>query len=63
MADTLQVTGGAASMLANKFEPKRRFRWIIEIEGIDAFLAKTTSRPQYEFEEITEIEEDTIEVM
>jgi len=40
-------------MLANKFEPKRKFRWIIEIEGVDAFLAKTANRPTYTFEEIT----------
>ena len=36
MADTLSVT----DMLPNKFEPKRKFRWVFAIEGIDAFLMK-----------------------
>ena len=53
MAETLGVTGGASTMLANKFEPKRKFRWIVEIEGVDAFLAKTANRPTVTFEEIT----------
>ena len=39
-------------MLANKFEPKRRFRWVFLIEGIDAFLLKTASRPSYTTEEV-----------
>jgi hypothetical protein len=43
MAETLSVT----DMLPNKFEPKRQFRWIFAIEGIDAFLMKTTSRPKF----------------
>jgi len=47
MAETLSVT----TMLANKYEPKRKFRWILQIEGIDAFLLKTAARPQYTFEE------------
>lgn len=49
MAETLSVT----TMLANKFEPKRKFRWILQIEGIDAFLLKSAARPQYTFEETT----------
>ncbi len=49
MAETLDV----ADMQPNKFEPKRKFRWILQIEGIDAFLAKSTARPQKQFEEIT----------
>jgi len=52
MAETLQITGDASSMLANKFEPKRKFRWILEIDGIDAFLCKTASRPQLTFDEV-----------
>jgi hypothetical protein len=43
MAETLDV----ASMLPNKFEPKRKFRWVFAIEGIDAFLMKTAARPQF----------------
>jgi len=41
MAETLSVT----DMLPNKFEPKRKFRWVFAIEGIDAFLIKTANRP------------------
>ena len=43
MAETLSVT----DMLPNKFEPKRKFRWVFAIEGIDSFLIKTTSRPSF----------------
>ena len=43
MAETLSVT----DMLPNKFEPKRKFRWVLQIEGVDAFLMKTTARPSY----------------
>lgn len=38
-------------MLANTFEPKRKFRWTLEIDGIDAFTLKTGARPQLTFEE------------
>lgn len=38
-------------MLANAFEPKRKFRWTMEIDGIDAFTLKTGARPQLTFEE------------
>lgn len=43
MAETLSVT----DMLPNKFEPKRKHRWIFGIEGIDAFIIKTASRPTF----------------
>jgi hypothetical protein len=43
MAETLSVT----EMLPNKFEPKRKFRWVLMIEGIDAFLVKSTDRPSF----------------
>ena len=42
MAETLSVT----DMLPNKFEPKRNYRWVLAIEGIDAFLVASTARPQ-----------------
>lgn len=42
-AETLSVT----DMLPNKFEPKRKHRWIFSIEGIDAFLIKSAARPQF----------------
>lgn len=44
MAETLDVM----SMLPNKFEPKRKFRWVFAIEGIDSFLMKTAARPTIE---------------
>jgi len=40
-------------MLPNKFEPKRQFRWVFAIEGIDAFLMKTAARPTINTEEVT----------
>lgn len=50
MAETLSVS----DMLPNKYEPKRKFRWVFAIEGIDAFLMKTAARPTIETAE-TEI--------
>lgn len=46
MAETLDVN----QMLANSYEPKRQFRWIIEIDGIDGFTARTATRPNKQFE-------------
>mgnify|MGYP001296498065 CR=1 FL=1 len=43
MAETLSVT----DMLPNKFEPKRGYRWLLAIEGIDAFLVSKTKRPDF----------------
>jgi len=48
MAETLSVT----DMLPNKFEPKRQFRWVFAIEGIDSFLMKTAARPTMTTEEM-----------
>jgi hypothetical protein len=47
MAEILEVQ----QMMADMYEPKRKFRWIIAINGIDAFTAKTASRPQITFDE------------
>ena len=47
-AETLDVT----SMIPNKFEPKRKNRWILMIEGIDAYIIKTAARPQVTTEEV-----------
>jgi hypothetical protein len=47
MAETLAVS----DMLPNKFEPKRQFRWVLAIEGIDAFIVKTATRPNISIEE------------
>jgi len=49
MAETLSV----AEMLPNKFEPKRQFRWVFAIEGIDAFLMKSAARPTISTESVT----------
>lgn len=49
MADILQVS----EMVPNNFEAKRKFRWILNIAGIDAYLLKTASRPKYNSEEAT----------
>ena len=51
MAETLSVT----DMLPNKFEPKRKYRWVFQLEGIDAFLVKKAARPQIELGTPTEI--------
>lgn len=48
MAETLDVV----DMLPNNYEPKRVYRWILQIEGIDAFMAKSTARPNRKFEEV-----------
>ena len=47
MAETLSVQ----DMLPNKFEPKRKNRWIFALEGIDSFLIKTAARPSVSIEE------------
>lgn len=49
MTETLETN----RMLANAYEPKRQFRWILEIDGIDAFTAKTAQRPKKNHEHIT----------
>jgi hypothetical protein len=47
MPQTLET----GQLLANTYEPKRKFRWLLEIDGIDAFVLKTAARPQATFEE------------
>lgn len=49
MAETLSVP----EMLPTKFEPLTKRRFVLAIEGIDAFLIKTAARPTYSTEEIT----------
>lgn len=53
MAETLNVTGDAASMLGKRLEYKRKNRWILEIDGIDVFLCKTAGRPSITFADVT----------
>ena len=50
MAETLEVN----QLLARQSEPKRKFQWILEIDGIDSFTVKTSQRPS--------IERETVEV-
>lgn len=47
-AETLDV----ASMIASKFEPHRKNRFVLQIEGIDAYLVKAAAKPQYKTEEV-----------
>ena len=47
MAEILEVQ----QLLSNTYEPKRKFRWILQVDGIDAFVLKTAQRPQQTFEE------------
>ena len=47
-AETLDV----ASMIPNKFEPKRKNRFVLAIEGIDAYIVKSASRPTITTESI-----------
>lgn len=46
MAETLDIN----QLLANEAEPKRTFRWIIEVDGLDAWTARTFARPSQTFE-------------
>jgi hypothetical protein len=48
MAETLDVK----DMLPTRWEPKRKTRWIMMIEGIDAFLLKSSARPTFTTEEV-----------
>ena len=48
MSEVLDVS----SLLPNRFEPKRKNRWVLQIEGIDAFLLKTAQRPTITTDEV-----------
>lgn len=48
MAETLDVK----DMIPNTFEPKRKNRWVLQIEGIDAFICMKAARPQITTEEV-----------
>lgn len=53
MAETLAVTGGdGATLLGQAFEPLRKNQWVLEIDGVDAYLMKTAGRPNKTTEEI-----------
>jgi len=40
-------------MMFTAFEPKQKFRYIMEIEGIPTYLIKSSKRPSYESNEVT----------
>jgi hypothetical protein len=46
MAETLEAA-------QTGYEPKRKFQWKLEIDGIDAFTGRTASRPKQQFESTT----------
>jgi hypothetical protein len=48
MAETLSVN----QLLANEYEPKRKFQWYVSLDAVDAFTAKSTARPKRNQEEI-----------
>ena len=33
--------------MADKYEPKREFRWILRIDGIESYLIRSVTRPSY----------------
>lgn len=47
MPEVLEV----AQLFGDLYEPQRQFRWIMSIDGIDAFMLKTATRPQLAFED------------
>lgn len=48
----MATTLGVEDMLATKFQPLAKRQFILAIEGIDAFLVKTASRPTITTEEV-----------
>jgi hypothetical protein len=48
MAEVIDVN----QMLAKTYEPKRQFRWILEVDGLDSFVMQSTSRPKGNFGEV-----------
>ena len=48
MAELLEAT----DIMFTPFEPKLKNRFIMNIEGIDAYLIKTANRPQIQFDEV-----------
>jgi len=39
------------SIITNQYEPKRKNRWVMEIDGEEAFFVRTTSRPSFSVDE------------
>jgi len=36
---------GAQELLADSYDPKRQFRWILKVDGLPSFAVKSTRRP------------------
>ena len=49
MAEVLEFN----DMFYTNFEPKMKNRYIMEIDGIDSYLIKTSNRPSIQFEVVT----------
>lgn len=49
MADILEFS----EMMFNSFEPKMKNRFILDIDGLDAYTIKTAKRPSIQFETVT----------
>jgi len=47
MAEVLEVS----QLFGELYEPQRQFRWVMSIDGIEAFMLKTATRPQMAFED------------
>jgi len=41
-----------SEMLANEFEPKKSYQWVMQIDGIDSFTFESATRPNKTYEEI-----------
>ena len=41
-----------APLTPSVYEPKKQYLWVVEFDGLDAFVARTTKRPTIGFEEI-----------
>jgi len=48
----MATTLGVEDMLATKFQPLAKRQFLLAIEGVDAFLVKTASRPTFTTEEV-----------
>lgn len=46
------ATLSVQEMLTQKFEPHQKRRFVLAIEGIDAYIIKTAARPKMAFQEI-----------
>ena len=50
LSNEAKETLESVSLLVNKYEPKREFRWTLELDGIDSYLLKDCQRPDFWFD-------------